>query len=164
MSLFDTALKYIAKDRGWTPGQADVLRRYAGQVAAVESNCNPTACQVGGGPGRGKYQFELAAGGSGANTVARTRMARFTYRHGAYLRFPLEDDAVLQQDDPDFSRLSEDAQDVIFLANADMHPKFKLDDLVTGKLSFEDAWIRYHWAGPERDEKARRAHWRRLNA
>lgn len=163
MSLYEQALDALAKSRGWGPAQCDMLRSYADQVAAVESDCNPTACQRGGGPGRGKYQFELMEGGSGANAVARTRMMNFCYRHGVHLKFTEADQKVLESDDPDFSQLSEDAQDAIFIANADRHPKMRLDDLVKGRLTFVDAWVRYHWAGGPEQEPARREHWRRVN-
>ena len=164
MSHYEKALDALAKTRGWTTAQCDVLRAYADCVAAVESNGEPNACQYGGGPGRGKYQFEIMAdGGSGTNSTARTRLGRFSYRHGVHFDFSPEDLAVLQSDDPDFSLLSEDAQDAIFIANADGHPRFKLNDLVNGKTTFEDAWIRYHWAGGESQEPARREHWKRVN-
>lgn len=163
MSLYNKAIDCLAKSRGWSGDECAVLRAYAKQVAMVESNCKPKACQIGGGPGRGKYQFELMAGGSGAAAVARTRMMRFQYRHGIHFDFSPDDMAVLRSDDPDFSLLSEDAQDVLFVANADGHPHFKLNDLVKGKTAFVDAWIRYHWAGPEHQERARREHWHRVN-
>ena len=163
MSLYEKALGALAKTRGWTDAQCDVLRAYAECVAAVESNCDPEACQAGGGPGRGKYQFELMEGGSGAASVARNRLAKFSFKHGVHFDFNKADLEVLQSDDPDFSKLSEDAQDAIFVANADRHPRFRLDDLMSGKTSFEDAWVKYHWAGGESQEPARREHWRRVN-
>lgn len=163
MSLCGQAMDALRKTRGWTPDQCEILLDYARRVAEVESNGDPAACQIGGGPGRGKYQFELMDGGSGAAAVARTRLGRFQYRHGIHFDFTAQDMAVLRADDLDCSKLSEDAQDALFIANADGHPKFRLDDLVSGRVCFEDAWIRYHWAGGSDQERARREHWQRVH-
>ena len=154
----DEFLSVLATDKGWDEDKASRMLQYANQVAAVESNNQPDAVQPGG-PGRGKYQFELGSGGSGRNKTSIGRMKNFIAKHGIQPQFDERDMAIINSDDPDFSLLSEDAQDAIFIADAAMGT-MPTTDLVDGRLSPEDAWIKYHWAGSERDEPVRRKHWK----
>lgn len=160
----EEAYRALAEKRGWGPEQVARMKQYAQQVAQVESRGDPRVAQMGGGPGRGKYQFELAAGkGSGSNKVAIQRLKNFVAKHDVQASLSPEDLAVIQSEDPDFSQLSEPAQDLLFVANAAEHPRFKLDSLVNGELAPEDAWIKYHWAGGEKEEPTRRKHWKETN-
>ena len=164
MRITDEILSTLAQQRGWGPQEIDNFRKYAAQVAQVESLGDPTAVQKsknGPGPGRGKFQFETKAhGGSGASAAAATRFGRFIDKSGIPVEAISEQDRqVLFSEDPDFSQMSEDMQEAVFFSNAAEHPNFKVDDLVTGKMNPEDAWIKYHWAGPEKDEPIRRQHW-----
>ena len=164
MRITDEILRTLSQQRGWGPQEIQNFRDYANQVAQVESLGDPAAIQKsshGPGPGKGKFQFETrAGGGSGASTTAATRFGQFVKKAGLPLDIvPEQDRQILASDDPDFSQLSEDLQEAVFFANAAEHPSFKVDDLVTGKMTPEDAWIKYHWAGPEKDEPTRRQHW-----
>jgi hypothetical protein len=81
------------------------------------------------------------------------------------LGFTKKDEAILASKDPDFSKLSSDAQWILFLADKVNHPTFVLDKLVDGTLSYEEAYIKYHWAGNERGnnpngEAAARKNWK----
>ena len=52
----------------------------------------------------------------------------------------------------DFSTLTEDEQDAIFYADQAMG-KLPLVDLLTGKLSENDAWYLYHYAGKDETKR-----------
>jgi hypothetical protein len=157
MSSFDVLLNGVAKERGWDMKQTLRFRDFAKTVAEVESNNNPTAKQPGGGPGRGKHQFELGE----SSDVAVRRYQALKKRLNVDDAMSEADRKILESGNVDFSELSSEAQDALFLANHIQHPKFKVDDLVNRKLPMEDAWVRYHWAGPEQDEPVRREHYKR---
>lgn len=157
-SVVDIILNSIQKDpkRNYTDEEMEVLKEHADLVANAESDRIPDRVQTSGGPGRGKYQYELESeekeGQQGAKTAVN-RYINFKTKNN----IPLTDrDLELMADkNPDFSKLPEDLQDAIFYADKAEHPKFSLTDLVKGRLSQEDAWADYHWAGDpnEREEK-----------
>lgn len=142
----------VANNRGWGEEEIARFESWKDAVAEIESNNIPDRKQSSGGPGRGKYQYELAKGGSGANTTAINRFKSLVGNNFAGL--PKEDIAVLKSKDPDFSMLSEDTQDAIFLADKVKAPNAALNDLVSGQVTLADAWADWHWKG---DEKVRPA-------
>jgi len=156
-------LEKIAAKKGWGGKEIRKFKHFAASVAQIESLNNPQAHQSGGGPGRGKFQFEIAAGkGSGGNKVAVNRYKNFVKDNPDFKDVMTEKEwAVLNSEDPDFSLLSGDAQDVMFYVNHYAHPRHKIDDTVSGKKSMRDAWLDYHWAGGDDnpDRPARKHHW-----
>ena len=162
MSAKDEVLAAIAANRGWNSKQLDELSLYAREVGNVESKGDPAAVQRGGGPGRGKYQYELASGGSGRNATAIQRMKNFENSRNISLQFSPQEQAVLDSADPDFSQLSADTQEAIFYADAAMGAT-PLQGIVDGTVSREDAWIKHHWAGSDSVAPDRRKHWQQTN-
>lgn len=144
---------------GYTVEEMQELKSYASNVALVESDRNPNAIQIINGKaigaGRGKYQYEISVNeldsslsGSGANKTALQRYANF---HETF-NIPLtaRDQEIIDEIDNnlDFSTLSEQEQDAIFYANQAMG-MLSLEDLVTGKISHNDAWYTTHYAGKD---------------
>jgi hypothetical protein len=118
------------------------------RIAYHESRRDPKCKQLGGGPGRGLYQFER-----GANEGGETAMNRL-------LRWF----KVNQIDAPDWTHISTgegvDAtqvprlgQDMMFLGNVRYHPKASFKGLTMDTLPLW--WARFHWAGPDHQAEAR---------
>lgn len=145
--------------RSWSDDQIDTLRRFARTVAWLESNGNPKAVQANG-PGRGKYQYEIKEG-SGASSTARQRYENY---HNKYnLDLSEEEKKFLADPDPNMIEYSEDFQDAVFYMNHYMG-KTPMNDVVSGNISFEDAWIKYHWAGNPDEIPDKKAMYQRRTA
>ena len=156
LGLAQIILDAIQKDpnRNYTDEEIEVLKQHADYVANAESDRIPDRIQMGGGPGRGKYQYEIATEDKPGQQGAKTAVNRYINLKNKY-GIPLtEEDMLLRQDEnPDFSKISEDMQDAIFYADKAMG-NMPVGNLVKGRLSHEDAWADYHWAGdPQEREK-----------
>ena len=160
---YKTLLQKEAEKRGWTPEQVNVFEQWRNNISQIESNDNPTISQVGGGPGRGKYQYEVRAGkGSGSNIGAISRLKKYLKANELTLdSLPAADKKVLNASDPDFSKLSADTQDIIFLADKTLAARTSLNDLVTGKIDQNLAWAKWHWKGSNKDLPAKLEQWDR---
>ena len=142
----------IKNERGYTEEEIKVLKEHANQVGFMESDNIPDRKQIDGGPGRGKYQYEIKGSidGSGANQTAVTRYKNFLKRHNIK---PTERDVeIISSKNLDFSTLSEDEQDAIFYADKAMG-MLPIDNLVRGRLSQAEAWVDYHHAGKKEDRE-----------
>lgn len=135
------------------------LTDWANKVAVIESNNIPDRTQDDkeNGIGRGKYQFESAAG-SGTNKTARNRLKNWEKENGT-LDIPKADRKELEKEDPDFSKLSEETQDIIFFIHHSKHELTPLTKIAKGTFDPKDAWIKYHWAGSPKDKAARETKW-----
>ena len=154
-SVYSNALQATADKRGWTPEQVDAFNKWRTAVGQVESNNIPTRTQGDkpDGIGRGKYQFELSTG-SGASKTAANRVVNYLPKIGVdFNSLPEGDRKILMSDDPDFSKLSEDSQDLAFLSHHAMAPNSNLNALVSGEVTPGEAWADWHWAGSP-DERA----------
>ena len=148
-SLAELVLNAIQKDpkRNYSDEEISVLKRHADYVANAESDDIANRIQIGGGPGRGKYQYELSTENKSGQQGAKTAVNRYiNFKKDKKLTLTEEDKQLMQDKNPDFSKLSEDMQDAIFYADKAMG-KMPVTDLVKGNLSQEDAWADYHWAG-----------------
>jgi len=148
-SLAELVLNAIQKDpkRNYSDEEISVLKRHADYVANAESDNIANRIQMGGGPGRGKYQYELSTENKSGQQGAKTAVNRYiNFKKNKKLTLTEEDKQLMQDKNPDFSKLSEDMQDAIFYADKAMG-KMPITDLVKGNLSQEDAWADYHWAG-----------------
>jgi hypothetical protein len=56
---------------------------------------------------------------------------------------------LFKNTDLDFSKVPEDLQDAMFYTDKLMKENFPVNDLVKGKLSHNDAWYKYHYAGTD---------------
>ena len=115
------------------------------------STMDPTLKQYGGGPGRGKYQFETGKH-KGAITAAKRTASYFTEKG---IPVPKWLSTATKGDDLDVSKLSSEQQDVLFLGNMRKHPKADFSKVWKGDESIKDFWANYHWAGDVKDRAAR---------
>jgi hypothetical protein len=148
---------------------ADSLKSFGGKVAWVESDNIPDRIQESGGPGRGKYQYEMNVftGGLDENPqgAAETAVKRLINAYEGYgMEIPKEWSTLLDLnnlDSPsyniDFSKLPENLQDELFYADKQQDPDFKLGKLGSGELSMEDAWLDFHWAGWSKEANPQQA-------
>ena len=160
---YQTLLSKEAIRRKWSPREVDVWEQWRDGVGEVESNNIPDRTQGDSpkGIGRGKYQYETTKG-SGTNNTAKNRLQSFLKRYGYTLKdLSSQDYKELMKKDPDFSKLSEDTQDMLFLADKAEAPETSLNDLVKGNIGFDDAWINWHWKGNPKDAEAKRRMWNR---
>lgn len=149
----DLINNYIANTRS-SDGTFNLLA-YGDTIGEVESRGNPLAHQVGGGPGRGKYQFEP----DGAATASRRLKALSTalgFKNPDWNR----EDSVR-----DATKLTEAQQDILFLADKLQARDINLKDLADGDISGEDFWVKHHWRGNasgtnSAEEAQRRHHYR----
>jgi len=59
---------------------------------------------------------------------------------------------LFKNKDLDFSKVPEDLQDAMFYTDKLMKPNFAVNDLVKGKISHNDAWYKYHYAGSDKSK------------
>ncbi len=121
----------------------------ADTISQVESGNNPFAKQKGGGPGRGKYQYEADSAGPASNRLGDIA-------------------PIVGYDNPswntvegtsDFSQLTETQQDILFLADKLASGDVDLASLSSGRTSSKDFWLDNHWRGKDSERSARSAHW-----
>ena len=164
-SLFDKVLQTEAEKRNLSKKDLSRLRNWALNVGHIESDNNYTRTQNDDpeGIGRGKYQFENSKGSGTAKTAAN-RIQNWEKINGS-LDISKEDRAELSKEDPDFSKLSEDVQDAAFIIHHSLHPGTPLTQIAKGSFPQAEAWVRYHWAGPETDAQSKYDMWnKRIDA
>lgn len=150
MNEFDRILEELIKEKG---GNKKSYLNLLNSIAYHESahTLDPTIKQIGGGPGRGKYQFEVGKN-RGAITAAR-RTKKYFDKKGIDTPKWLQDS--LKDNSLDVSKLNSQQQDVLFLGNMRMHPKADLGKVVKGDQTVPEFWANYHWAGSPRDRDKR---------
>lgn len=154
LQLRDYLDNYIAREKAKSNYS---MLTYGDTIAQVESGNNPRAIQMGGGPGRGKYQFEPAGAITASNRlVALSESLGFENPSWNTL-----------ENMKDVSKLTAEQQDILFLADKLQDADTDLGALSRGDISGEDFWIKHHWKGnasgnnPD-DELARRLHYREI--
>jgi len=148
---YDLLMERVLEKTASNVGQEDV-ERLMNMIAYHETGPSqrnfPDARQEGGGPGRGLYQYELASGqGSGAGRTAMNRLFNMLGEEGlpqwAYKYFDKNFEPL---GDVDFSELTKEQQDILFLAD-------KLQDTIVGNIGAigieSDSlwWQKYHHKG-----------------
>ncbi len=137
-------LNTIIKEKG---GSYKDYRLLMDKISYHESKSDPKAIQLEGGPGRGKYQFEVGDN-KGANTaVNRT----YKYMKDNGIKPPQWLNEVYKNKSTDASQLKDYQQDIIFLGNMMGHPKADFKNVIDGKESTVDFWSKYHWSGKNKD-------------
>lgn len=165
MPNYEDFLQFEAQRRGWDDMGVARFENWRKGVAEVESNSIPTRTQGDeeDGIGRGKYQYENSAG-SNTNVTARNRLNDFLPLYGYSITdLPEADRTELLSDDPDFAALSEETQDLLFLADKSMAGETRLNDLADGSYDPRDAWIDWHWKGSADEADAKEAQWNRTS-
>jgi hypothetical protein len=107
--------------------------------------------QIGGGPGRGGYQFEEGNNRGGITAVRRT----IAYYKSLKKELPEWLKNAVTKKSLDASKLTSEQQDILFLGNMKIHPKADFSKVMTGEQSIPDFWAKYHWAGKKEKEASR---------
>jgi len=150
MNERDKLINKLIKEKGGTREQyLQLLNKIAYHESA--GTLDPTLKQYGGGPGRGKYQFEEGKNQGGITAARRTKQ----YLKEIGETIPKWLDAATTKETLDASKLSSDQQDILFLGNMRKHPKANFKNVWEGKESISDFWSKYHWAGNPKDKKIR---------
>lgn len=146
----DELINMLIKEKGGTREQyLSLLNGIAYHESA--HTMDPTVKQYGGGPGRGKYQFEEGKNRGGITAARRTKK----YLDSVGEATPKWLQEAIKGDSLDATKLSSEQQDILFLGNMRMHPKADLSNYVSGKESLPDFWANYHWAGADKDRETR---------
>lgn len=120
-------------------------------ISYHESRMNPSSQQLGGGPGRGLFQFETGSNAGGITAARRTK----AYLEDKGEQIPAWLDNAMKKDSLDASTLSPEQQQMLFLGNMRMHPRANFSDVWEGNTTVRDFWADYHWAGDKRDRPKR---------
>jgi hypothetical protein len=121
------------------------FRNVMNMIAHHESmgTMDPKLKQRGGGPGRGLYQIEPAR-----FETMKTRVRKVSEILGYSVPDFINDESLKVDD------LTREQQDLLMVADMIQGPH-KNPDLVSGKMSLQDYWANYHWAGKSKDRADR---------
>ena len=134
--LYNYVLKHISNRYDQSEDNIeDIMNRIAWHESRGVVDCK----QIGGGPGRGLFQFELGVKQGGE--TAMNRLLRWFGKH------EIESPSWANEgiNGVDASQLSKEAQCMMFLGNVRYHPKASLKGLSSENLP--EWWADYHWAG-----------------
>ena len=138
--LYNYKLKHIAERYKRSEG---FLEGVMNRIAWHESRSVVDCKQIGGGPGRGLFQFEVGVKQGGE--TAMNRLLRWFNKH----EVGTPSWANVGINGVDASALSAEAQKMMFLGNVRYHPKASFKDLTIETLP--EWWADYHWAGADED-------------
>ena len=135
-NLYNYVLKHIAERYGQSEG---FLESIMDRIAWHESRGVVDCKQIGGGPGRGLFQFE--EGYQQGGETAMKRLLRWFVKHDidtpSWVNISIEG--------VDASKLDKEAHCMMFLGNVRYHPKASFKGLTIENLP--EWWADYHWAG-----------------
>lgn len=142
MNERDTLIEQLIKEKGGTKAQ---YLHLLNAVANHESmgSFDPMQHQIGGGPGKGKYQYEtLANGGSGRGLTAARRLRNYYNR----IKSPVPKwvDKAANGKDLDATTLTSDQQDMLFLGDMREHPRANFSKVWDNDQSIADFWSDNH--------------------
>ena len=146
----DQLIDQLIKEKG---GSRKDYLQLLDSIAYHESagTVDPTIKQIGGGPGRGVYQFEEGTNAGGITAARRTKQ----YYNKIGRKVPKWLDTATSTDSLDVTTLNREQQDALFLGNMRQHPKADFSKVWKGEETITDFWANYHWAGDAKDRKAR---------
>lgn len=141
-------LDIIIKEKG---GSYKDYRLLMDKIGYHESKSDYKAVQDEGGPGRGKYQYEV-----GENKGANTAVNRL-YKYYKENKLPIPNwvKDIPPGKSVDASQLKDYQQDILFLADKMIHPKADFSKVINGEQSTTDFWLKNHWSGKDKDVNAR---------
>lgn len=141
-------LDIIIKEKG---GSYKDYRLLMDKIGYHESKSDYKAVQDEGGPGRGKYQYEI-----GENKGANTAVNRL-YKYYKQNKLPIPNwvKNIPPGKSVDASQLKDYQQDILFLADKMIHPKADFSKVINGEQSTTDFWLQNHWSGKDKDVNAR---------
>lgn len=105
-----------------------------------------SAYQIGGGPGRGRYQFDEES--------ARTAYNRLkTIATDRGYRIP----KLTEDDFKNMDKVAPEIQDLLFTANIAKSPDTSIDTILTDESQWDNQWAVGHWRGKKKDLATRLA-------
>lgn len=144
----DNIISNLIKKKG---GSQDDYRLLMDKIAFHESRLDARSHQKGGGPGRGKYQFE--EGRYKGGKTASNRAINYYKKNNMVVPKWLKN--LQSKESIDASKLSSAQQDILFLTNMAEHPRADLSKVMNGDESLEDFWANNHWSGKRKDRASR---------
>jgi len=159
---YQELLEYIVSKKG---GSVEKLEDMMNKIMYHESKSDPAKKQMGGGPGRGAFQFESQPGGGGIIAINRA----YNITEGKETAFPelaeYKTPEWVKQYYPeksfDASQVDLEKQKYLFLMNQLAHPSADLGKYLNDEMSLTDYWLKYHWAGSEKDAQKRKSSFER---
>lgn len=150
MNEREKLIQKLIKEKG---GSREDYLNLLDSIAYHESahTLDPTIKQQGGGPGRGKYQFEV---GNNAGAITAARRTKQYYQEKG-MKIPEWLESATSNTSLDATNLTSEQQDILFLGNMRKHPKANFKNVWDGKESISDFWANYHWAGADKDRNKR---------
>tara|TARA_R110002124_G_scaffold281430_1_gene455696 strand:- start:52976 stop:54430 length:1455 start_codon:yes stop_codon:yes gene_type:complete len=150
MNELDLLINQLIKEKG---GNKKDYLNLMNSIAYHESaqTLDPTIKQIGGGPGRGKYQFEEGNHKGGITAAKRTKK----YLESVGIKTPKWLEEISSKNSLDATKLDSKQQDMLFLGNMRMHPKADFKKVWDGEETIQDFWANYHWAGDKEDRPKR---------
>ena len=150
MDELNSLIEDIIKKKGGTIKDYDELMN---KIAYHESghSMNPKQLQIGGGPGRGLFQFEEGDHKGGITAIKRT----YKYLTDNNISVPKWLENANKNKSFNASDVDEYKQKMLFLGNMMQHPKADFSKVWNKEESTEDFWAKYHWAGSKKDYRNR---------
>ena len=127
---------------------AEFIEQIMDRISYHESRRDPQCKQLGGGPGRGLFQFEL-----GPSEGGETGMNRLLRWFKANQVDAPDWTSISTKFGVDASELPSLGQNMLFMGNVRYHPKASFKGLTYKNLPLW--WAKYHWAGPESQAEER---------
>lgn len=151
-------INLIIERKGGNPiNYHNLMDAIAYHETGPRSRMNPSTVQKGGGPGRGLFQFEIGDNEGGNIAVNRT----YNFHKSNNIPVPEWLHSIWEnKKSVDFSLLPADQQKILFLGNYMQHPKANLGDVMSGKESYKDFWLNYHWAGDSKQREGKIEAWK----
>ena len=153
---YEKMAEYLLGTRGGTRERMEDLMY---DIASTESGAtyDPAIKQIGGGPGRGIFQYE-GPGGSNRAKDALTRAVAY-YNSSKTEKMPKWLSSYIKESNGvyDFSKLTIPQQKALFLADYSQAKNIPFGDYMKGDISTEDMWAKYH-----KVSGADRPHFRKL--
>ena len=155
---YEKMAEYLLGTRGGTRERMEDLMY---DIASTESGAtyDPAIKQIGGGPGRGIFQYE-GPGGSNRAKDALTRAVAY-YNSSKTEKMPEWLSNYIKESNGvyDFSKLTIPQQKALFLADYSQAKNIPFGDYMKGDITTEDMWAKYH-----KVSGADRPHFREMKA
>ena len=105
-----------------------------------------SAHQIGGGPGRGRYQFDEESA-----RTAYNRLKTIASNRGYSIP------KLTNEDFKNMDKVSPEIQDLLFTANIAKSPDTSIDTILSDKSQWDNQWAVGHWRGKKEDLATRLA-------
>jgi len=142
---------------GKSGATSETINQMANIIGAVESG-NQNISQIGGGPGRGIYQFETGKGQGFETALNRIKRMYTEKQHLGKDKYPSWIDKAMKHGDA--SKLTPDQQKELLIA--DLYMKAGSDEYLKTAFSsgnYKDLWLESHWAGADEDKESKSAYY-----